>query len=88
MQVKLIAVINGRFDEAAEVLRDFAKPHEGVEWGSPWMGAVTMLPHCKSMVTVLTRGLNVVVEVPDQKSLNAIAGFFWVEPRRFPGSEA
>lgn len=79
-KIALLALIAGRPDEAVEILKDFApippSPLAVLGQGEP--GEVD---YCVAVQWIMA-GRTYVVEVPDQKSLNALAGYFWVEPRR------
>jgi len=85
LQVSLKALLGSRPDEAAEVLLENCLWECADEIGSI---PGTTLESCKTYVGLILQGHTFIVHTPDQKSLNALAGYFWVEPRRLPAKKA
>lgn len=79
-KIALRALIAGRPDEAVEILKDFApiQPSPLAVLGQGYAGDEDY----RVAVQWILSGRTYMVEVPDQKTLNALAGYFWVEPRR------
>ena len=84
INVTIVALLHGRPDEAAEMLLDL-----GVVRAEP--GLMSFIPDeaslklmAKTMVSRVMSGTQLMVHIDSQKDLNALAGYFWVEPRRLP----
>lgn len=78
----ILAVKDVHPHEAAEVMFEqcvWPEPKGISDYG-------VTLRYCREVVaTFCRRGpCPLQVVVPDQKALNALAGYFWVEPRRLP----
>jgi hypothetical protein len=80
INVAILGLLHGRPDEAAEVMLDLDIV------GSDDTIFPTSERDLKLMARTLVgrvmTGTNLMVHVKSQKDLNALAGYFWVEPRR------
>lgn len=89
LQVTLRALLMARPEEAAEVLRENGRWTTAEEFmaAGEFPERADMTPtmeECRCWVGRVLQGHLIVIHVPNQKALNALAGYFWVEPRRLP----